>query len=74
MYSDRSFVYGVYQAAKGHAKYAPVYVYKIDYAGQYSYAPIFKGTNETINYKFGKFFSVFLFVLSKIYHFLFELI
>ena len=55
MYSDRAFIYGIYQGVllhslKGHW---PIYFYKFEYRGAYSYGDFFATTKENIDYNWG---------------------
>lgn len=56
MYSDRTFVYGLHQAALLHTRASnqKVWVYSFGYRGEYSYGDVFAATKETIGYDLGK--------------------
>ncbi|XP_066147556.1 juvenile hormone esterase-like [Euwallacea fornicatus] len=52
LYSDRTFIYPMYQSLEVHLKQAqtPIYLYSFEYEGQNSYLPWFSNTNETIDF------------------------
>lgn len=57
MYSERAFVFGVYQSALVQADRgnSPVWLYNFAYKGEHSYGDYFAITTEDINFKWGKF-------------------
>ncbi|GLV38634.1 Juvenile hormone esterase [Carabus blaptoides fortunei] len=68
MYTDRAFVYAIYQSALCHAnrQEAPVYFYRFSYAGTYTWSDIFAHTENTRNYTFKKCHSDDLLFLFRI--------
>lgn len=59
MYSDRSFVYGIYQTALLQSATAAgqIWLYNFNYRGKDSYGDYFATTKDDINFKWGKVFK-----------------
>lgn len=56
MYSERAFIFGVYQSALVQADRgnSPIWLYNFGYKGQHSYGDYFATTTDDINFKWGK--------------------
>lgn len=56
MYSERAFIFGVYQSVLVQADRgnSPIWLYNFGYRGQHSYGDYFAITTDDINFKWGK--------------------
>ncbi|XP_066262462.1 juvenile hormone esterase-like [Euwallacea similis] len=55
LYSDRTFMYPMFQSLGVHLRQAhtPIYLYSFEYEGKNSYLPWFSNTNETVDFHWG---------------------
>ncbi|XP_076260234.1 juvenile hormone esterase-like [Rhynchophorus ferrugineus] len=55
VYSDRSFIYPLYQSLLLHLyhKHNPIYLYSFEYKGEYTYGDVFSFTTNDISFSWG---------------------